>query len=249
MIAAPSPLPSPVSDAPSAGVSVAPSSSSTQPAAEGPTWADQLEAWSTLGGAFVALAAAIATIWLLVHQIGEARQARADAHQERAEAAVDRELARQDRELAAAERRDAEMAQARAVVVGDIQRSFTFITATPGSTKHVYLTRLIASVTNYSLQPILTVQLYADSAGTAGDWPILLKETAVLGPGETLEHNGFVEDGSDLGPTEEEADTNLSIYVTFTDAAGRRWRRPYEQQPQAVLDTPSAGGGLCAPSV
>ena len=141
----------------------------------------------------VALAAAAATIWLLVHQIRETQRARGDAHGEREEAARDRELARQDRELLAAERRDAEIAQARAVVVGEIGCEFTFATSAPAHTKHVFLSRLIASVSNFSAQPILSVHLIAVSAGPAGSWPIRLKSSAVLAPGETLKFDDRVE--------------------------------------------------------
>jgi hypothetical protein len=208
---------------------IPPASSGPDP--EPPTWADKLEAWSTLGAAFVALAAAVATIWLLVHQIRETRRARIEAHRERIEATVDRDLARKDRELAAAERRDAERAQARTVVIGNV--AFDVGRVNPGG---IFLGKLSTTVTNYSGQPILAVQLLADSRGTFGEWPVELKRSPVLGPGETLTFDGWVDGGggSILGETPEEAHANLAVAVTFIDAAGRRWRRTGGAQPELV---------------
>ncbi len=84
---------------------------SPSPAGDPPSsWADQMDAVSTLVAAPVAAATAVATIWLLVHRIGETLRARREAQRERADAAT-------DRAFAAAERREAERVQARRVVV------------------------------------------------------------------------------------------------------------------------------------
>lgn len=178
---------------------------------DAPTWADQLEAWSTLAGAIVALAAAVATILLLVHQIGETRRARADARSER-------EQAERDRNQAAVERFEVERVQARTILLDGVR--ITGGHADDGGR----VDRVCARVTNYGIGPVLDVTVYyrvVDRAGNA--WRYLVGRTTVLGPAGTLPVDLAV--GVAAG---DDADSYLIVF--FTDMAGRAWaRRPGEQ--------------------
>ncbi len=205
------------------------------PAAEPPSWADQLEAWATLGAAVIALFAAAATIWLLIHQIRETTRARQDASKERADAAADRELARQDREYAAEERRENEMAQARAVI---LQYS--------GKVKKVdgeLANHLQGSLTNYSNDPILSVEVYFDGVideGVEGEKTpssIGVWIAPVLGPKEAGQFDVVVP-RDDLPSDGWTAVLPIvSLQVVFTDVAGRRWRRLDHGSPERIVWT------------
>jgi hypothetical protein len=162
----------------------------------------------------VALAAAIATIWLLIHQIGEARKARKDAHHERSAAAEDRELAR-------AEYRDREAAQARAVVLAEHSMGIQ-VPRTDG------LFHVSVTIWNYSPEPILdlTVVLMNREHEYWRLWT-----SPLLAPGACEEIDVA------LKPTPGVqlwlSDTLPELY--FTDAGGRRWSRFYGGSPSRDL--------------
>ncbi len=206
-----------------------------------PSWADQLEAWATLAGAIIALATAVATIWLLVHQIRETRIARQQAHQERAEGAEDRDLARRDRELIAEERRDAQRAQARTVLVLDYSIE-------PRSTrKGTGIGHVKAKIKNFGNEPVteVEVKLFGEPVLVGSGYQRVVHATPVLEPGRTI----FVDKRTELPITDEGAvedafgvtaedliDVGTGVAVYFTDMAGIKWARQYGEQPVRLLD-------------
>ncbi|MBM2622842.1 hypothetical protein JIG36_45810 [Actinoplanes sp. LDG1-06] len=174
----------------------------SSPGADPPSWADQLEAWATLGAAVIALAAAVATFWLLVHQIGEARRARAEARQERAEAAA-------DRKLAADERREAERAQARTVLFENVDiRSGKRADGSP-------FDQVSGGVTNFGTGPVLDVSIHYRVEGRNHR----LARVAVLAAGGALTADATV------------AGSAGELVAFFTDAAGLSWARHPGEQP------------------
>jgi hypothetical protein len=206
LLAAPPPSPTPTSPRPSPISTAVP---------DPPSWADQLEAWATLGGAIVALAAAIATIWLLFHQIGETNRARKQAKEERATAAEDRELARR-------ERRDQAATQARTVVIDE----FDVGTRTDDG-KAWPLIRL--TIWNYSSEPVLnlTVILGNEHGERRRLWHAsLLKPGGVAKPDVISNTDDDVEYFKSMFP---------EIY--FTDSSGRRWSRRVGGTPSRDVNT------------
>lgn len=209
---------------------------------EGPNWADKLEAWSTFAGAAIALAAASFTFWLLVHQIRETNRARSDAGRERAEAARDRELARQDRELAASERRDAEMSQARTIIVGGVIAEA--VRMRPGD--ELNLRRVTGWLANFGSQPVTDVVFVIARAG-ASDVPVdatTVEHASVLAPSNRIEVTWELPAAKpSAGPIHvpesyirDEGDGLLvRVEARSTDIAGRRWIRVNKGQPERVL--------------
>ncbi|GAA2470851.1 hypothetical protein Ahu01nite_079750 [Winogradskya humida] len=219
----------------------APSPSPTD-GGDSPTWADQLEAWATLGGAIVALAAAIATFWLLIHQIRETRLARGAAHQERVEAAADRELARQDRELATAERRDAEAAQARTVIVGGISADAT----RKRHQEALILQRAAAWIENFGAEPVTDVTFVISTVSTPSN-PVdatTNEHMSVLAPRERLDISWEKPRKGEAPPIgiadsyyrDETGGHLIRVEARFTDIAGRRWVRVNGGLPARVFD-------------
>jgi hypothetical protein len=216
--------------------------SATPVGSDVPTWADQLEAISTLVGAIMAFAAAVATFWLLVHQIRETRRARADAQGERIDAAADRELARQDREIASAERRDAEKAQARTIIIRGVHAEL--VREAEGDW---YVVRAQSTLENFGIQPVLDVFfMFGDVAqpGVGLDEVETVKRIAVLGPGERLQIDWTEPDLPTLTSPDflhrklegTAPPTRLRVTAAFTDVAGRRWLRTNNDQPQLDLE-------------
>jgi hypothetical protein len=203
--------------------SPSPSSSS-----DAPTWADKLEAWATLGGAIVALAAAIATIWLLIHQMGEARRARADAIAARAET-----LATQN---------EAAVAQARSVLISDVEVDQRM------TRDGVVLERIRGTITNFSSGPLrdVSVEVIVDSVYGSPTGEIL-KKAGVLGPGEMLRVDvqldvlarTYSDAEREARSATAHADAVLAAQketaVFFTDSAGVRWRRSIGKEPERVI--------------
>lgn len=204
-----------------------------------PHWADKLEAWSAFAGAAIALAAASFTFWLLVHQIRETNRARFEAGRERAEAARDRELARQDRELAASERRDAEMSQARTIVIGGVIAEA--IRERTGD--ELSLRRVTGWLANYGPEPVTDVAFVISRAG-ASETPVdaTTEEHAfVLAPGDRIEvawelPAARLSAGRMHIPESYVRDEGGGFLVRaearFTDIAGRRWSRAGKGQPE-----------------
>lgn len=111
-----------------------------------PSLADWLQGYGSV-------AAVVATLLLLAHEMREARRYRRAATRERSDAAADRQLAIQDRELANLERRDEEATQARAVLMTNFRTGFGYADEEnlfEEVTFHV-------TVTNFSPSPILDV--------------------------------------------------------------------------------------------
>jgi hypothetical protein len=209
------------------------------PGVDAPTWADQLEAWSTLAGAVVALLAATFTLWLLVHQIREARRARADAAMERADAAADRELARQDRETAANERRDAEMAQARLVAIGDGVTVVSSGGIGRGGGTRRGLSGIKGAIVNFSQTPVFAVVAVLVATGRDGDQmekPIDYR--SVLEGGSTFvieldfESNQAWRSMVDEPESIINAGRKHEVLIRFSDASGRRWQRSGLSDPE-----------------
>jgi hypothetical protein len=200
-----------------------PTQSGLLPPADAPTWADQLEAWSTLAAAVVALITAAATIWLLRHQLTETRRARAEAQQER-------DWAARDREQASAERREAEQLQARAVLLDSVE-------VVEGRHPDRRVDTVRAKLTNHSVGPILDVTLYYRIVQTTGkSTRYRIGHEAALGPTEELQadHRIHVE-ATDIAAA--------YIVAHFTDMAGRVWGRLSGGQPlpPSQADTHAAG--------
>jgi hypothetical protein len=181
-------------------------------ASDTPTWTDVVEARSAIATTVITALAAIATIWLLVHQIRETERARTDADRERAAAAEDRKLARD-------ERADQQAAQARTVVASDYS-----VERRPGESDLL----VKATIWNYSPEPILNVTVVLENELSEA-WKLWFGPLIAPGGSEVislrLRPTGAVEALKDARPC-----------VYFTDSSGRRWSRasgckPYRDSP------------------
>ncbi|MDQ7910782.1 hypothetical protein RB614_40455 [Phytohabitans sp. ZYX-F-186] len=180
---------------------------------EPPKITDWMQGWGSVVGVVAGLLAAVFTAGLLVHEMREARLARADAAEER-------EQGRRDRELLAEERRDAEAAQARAVVVGNFRGGDEV-----HDERSVYVVRV--HMANYGTAPILDVRLHLH---TPSGYRYLVERADVLGPGEPWPQDWV------LQATERVRVLNGSrAVVSFTDVHGRRWSRDGRSQPERNL--------------
>ena len=200
----------------------------------GATLADWLQGWGSV-------AAVIATLVLLWHEMREARRGRKAAAQERAEAAEDRELARQDRELAAAERRDGESAQARTVIIGGVAAD----AIRRSREDDVVLQRVTAWLENFGSGPVIDVA-FVIAAAQKPDESIdatTNEHVSVLAPRDRLEISWERPRDPEMPPgglvsgyyRDETGGNLIRIEVRFTDVAGRRWARINDGQPQRVL--------------
>jgi hypothetical protein len=202
-------------------------------AGSGATLADWLQRWGSV-------AAVIATLALLWHEIREARKGREAANLERREAAEDRELARRDRELAAVERRDTEATQARTVVFSNVD----FDLRSTDDGRSAIRTKL--TVTNYSASPILgvIVQVHAYVA----DHPrtgFHVGISHVLGPAESLPVDVIV--GTSAEGVPRRVLNDVDAVVIFYDDAGRLWRRwTLDWKPERVVESGSTDATVTA---
>ena len=163
----------------------------------------------------MALAAAVATIWILVHQIQETDKARQNAQEERRMAAEDRELARQ-------ERLDVDATQARAVVVGNFFAGL--LTGAP-----VNLFNIRAVIWNYSQEPILNVHLATETE--EGDyWKLWF--APLIGPNSETPVKVTLRPAGDWPVPRIALLSGTLISIYFTDSNGRRWRRCAGGSPQ-----------------
>ncbi|HET6481984.1 MAG TPA: hypothetical protein VFG35_18400 [Actinoplanes sp.] len=201
----------------------------------GATSADWLEAWSTFAAAVVGLAAAVFTLWLLLHQIAEARRARSDAIQSREEADQERDLARRDREFTAAERRENEKAQARTVLL-----DYSISSKLMPSIDDPF--RLVGVVTNFGDSPVLDVDVFFEySSPDEGKSIVSLAGAFVMSSGEKIGFDVNLPDPDGVVPLENVAAEvvgvlipHVEVVVEFTDIAGRRWRRGRRDDPERV---------------
>lgn len=198
-------------------------------AADGPTLADWLQGWGSV-------AAVGATLFLLWHEMREARRGRKAAAAERQEAAQDRELARKDRELAAAERRETVKGQARTVVIGEL------LISTDPADGAFAVRRVQVPVSNFGTQPVLDLRVILDCVtGPIARLPCLIGSSSALGPGQAINVDFVLDLISPWGATGDEAEANVVITIHFTDATGLQWTRRMTEQPEQVLDLPASG--------
>jgi hypothetical protein len=202
-------------------------------AAETPHWADIWQAYAAWTGVMVGIVAATVTAALLVFEIRRSRKADREAAKDRADAAADRELARQDRGRAAAERRDAEMAQARTILLGQV----TVDESDPE------LRRVNVAVRNYGAEPVTAVRLEVSGPAGQADFNIV-DEVSVLGGGEALNIDERLPGLVAAMLRDERIRRRLTVMVEFADVRGLRWRRVDNGQPERVLDmaSPRAAG-------
>ncbi|GAA4462557.1 PepSY domain-containing protein [Phytohabitans houttuyneae] len=208
------------------------------PATDTPHWADILQAYAAWAGVLVGVIAATVTGALLVFEIRRSRKADREAASDRADAAVDRELARQDRDRATAERRDAEMAQARTVLLGQVTMDDT----------NPELRRVNVAVRNYGVEPVTDVRL--EVTGPAGQAEFRIVDgTTVLGGGEALNIDERLPGLVGAMLRDERIRRNLAVTVEFADMRGLRWRRVDNGPPERVLvDEFSPGATALGPA-
>jgi hypothetical protein len=123
---------------------------------ERPQVTDWMQAWSSIGALVAGTAAAIFTAGLLLHEMRQAREARAGELEARADAARERELAAADRARIEQDRLNALKAPARNVMAGGIGAS--------GQPSLGYMTDVSVGVNNYGPTPIRDVVVTLVSA-------------------------------------------------------------------------------------
>jgi len=179
-------------------------------------WTDQLEAWSTFSAAVGTILAAIFTLWLLVHQIREARAARADANTERTLAQADRDHAAALREIAEAEQQDRAGSQARAVLLLGVEEGpfSRFVT----SDRHLEFQVVIH---NFSAEPVRFVQIVFERDGRLLQFDSL----KILGPRTVIKLRIAVNSGYAWVRT-------AHPQAHFLDSHGQWWTRRLEGMPE-----------------
>lgn len=201
-------------------------------AADAPSWTDKLEAWSTFGAGIAGLAAAIFTLWLLIHSIREAKRARLAADKARSDAEVDRELARKDRERLDNERAKSESRQARAVTLSGFA-----VDKSRDMKNHIW--RIQAVVANFSTEPItdfhwlLELEDDKNSAGPAERHLLVdLGRMTLIGPEEKYEIWHDVHPLIRLSLPGGEFKTK----ILFLDSQGYAWTRTSEGKPDGPMN-------------
>ncbi|MER5335150.1 hypothetical protein [Micromonospora sp. NPDC002717] len=208
------------------------------PGAERPKVTDWMQGWGSVIGVISAIIAAALTALLLIHEMGEARRARAEAAEERKSAA-------EDRAELAAQRDDERKTLARFIMTGKPQ--VTVVDKKIGKGQ-VLLAYLSVSVHNTGTVPARDVVAEIKIS----DDPLLLaKETFELFlpdpppvPSESGIMRGFPTDRVRRVSTAFDTPRVVSAQalrrealifeLRFTDANGRRWRRVNNGDPVSV---------------
>ncbi len=213
------------------------------PGTEPPKVTDWMQGWGSVIGVLSALVAAVLTAGLLIHEMGEARRARAQAAEERQEAAKDRA------ELVA-QRDEERKSLARFIMTGKPQVAIVDKEIGVGQVLLVYIA---VSVHNTGAIPARDVILEIKTADTLlplarGSFELFLPDSPPVpsqgGFTRALPANNVRRVSTDFAdPRPASAQVlhreSLLIELRFTDANGRRWRRVNNGDPELI--TPEMG--------
>jgi hypothetical protein len=183
-----------------------------QPGREAPKVTDWMQAWSGIGAVLAGIAAAIFTAGLLLHEMRQAREARADAKRERDLAAADRARLEQ-------ERVDAIKAPARSVLTGSLEIGRM---ASSGEISNISL-----DLWNHGPNAISRVVVSILSRNDSISLDMI--DVVAANSNVKASRNFF---NPNLYSPEIYSKLDLRTEVRFTDHSGRHWRRVDNGQPE-----------------